>query len=155
MQSVPLSKDRKFKTTQCVSDWSMINRRPAVIADTSGDERIPQHPYFSTFFKSLVMTPVGDDRPIGALGALSDLHLQPIDYEVEVIERWRESEGPREYNSCGDAFEFAGACRIEASRIKSSRRERIFSDSISGAFTFDPFAGRDLRPSHRLACSHA
>lgn len=66
----PLSKDRKFKTTQCVSDWSMINRRPAVIADISGDERIPQqHPYFSTFFKSLVMTPVSDDRPIGTLGA--------------------------------------------------------------------------------------
>jgi two-component sensor histidine kinase len=81
----PLWKNRKFKMTECISGWSMINKTTAVIADISSDPRIPYHLYADTFVKSLVMTPVGIDRPIGALGAYWASPYQPTDYEIETV----------------------------------------------------------------------
>jgi two-component sensor histidine kinase len=82
----PLWKGRKFRMTECISGWSMMNRRTAVIPDISTDERIPYHLYVDTFVRSLVMTPVGADRSIGALGAYWASTYQPTDYEIEIVQ---------------------------------------------------------------------
>jgi two-component sensor histidine kinase len=82
----PLWKGRKFRMTECISGWSMMNRRTAVIPDISTDERIPHHLYAETFVKSLVMTPVGGDRSLGALGAYWASTYQPTAYEIETVE---------------------------------------------------------------------
>ena len=47
----------------------MLNRKTAVIPDIFADDRIPHDVYRKTFVKSLVMTPVGLDTPLAAIGA--------------------------------------------------------------------------------------
>jgi two-component sensor histidine kinase len=81
----PLWKGRKFKMTECISGWAMMNRMSAVIPDISTDKRIPYHLYATTFVRSLVMTPVGVDRPIGALGAYWASTYEPTTYEIETV----------------------------------------------------------------------
>lgn len=82
----PLWKGRKFAMSECVSGWTMLHRQTAVIADISDDPRIPFHLYRDTFVRSLVMVPVGVERPIAALGAYWGQIYQPSDYEIETIE---------------------------------------------------------------------
>lgn len=65
----PLWKGHKFTMTECISGWSMIHRKTAVIPDVFSDERIPVHLYRDTFVRSLLMAPVGVSSPVGALEA--------------------------------------------------------------------------------------
>ena len=81
----PLWKGRKFQMTECISGWSMLNWQTAVIPDVSKDTRIPYHLYRDTFVKSLVMTPIGIEHPVGALGAYWSSTYQPTDYEIETV----------------------------------------------------------------------
>ena len=64
----PLWKGQRFPLQACVSGWSMLNRKPAVIEDIYRDERVPHDAYRPTFVKSLVMTPIRTVAPIGAIG---------------------------------------------------------------------------------------
>lgn len=82
----PLWKGRKFKMEECVSGWAMLNRETAVIPDVSDDARVPFHLYKDTFVRSLVMTPVGVESPLGALGAYWAQTYQPTAYEIETVE---------------------------------------------------------------------
>ena len=82
----PLWKGHKFSMTECISGWSMIHRKTAVIPDVSIDERIPFHLYRDTFVRSLLMAPVGVSSPIGALGAYWSNVYEPTQYEIETIE---------------------------------------------------------------------
>lgn len=66
---VPLWTGQKFPLTACISGWAMLNRRQVVIRDIYLDERIPHAAYRPTGVHSLIMTPVGEDIPFGALGA--------------------------------------------------------------------------------------
>lgn len=65
----PLWKGQKFPMTSCISGWAMLNRKTAVIPDIFQDARIPHDVYRKTFVRSLVMTPVGWDTPVAAIGA--------------------------------------------------------------------------------------
>lgn len=65
----PLWKGGKFPMETCISGWAMMNRETAVIPDIFLDARIPHAIYRERFVKSLVMTPIGRDEPIAALGA--------------------------------------------------------------------------------------
>lgn len=65
----PLWKGQRFPMTSCISGWAMLNRKTAVIPDVFADDRIPHDVYRKTFVKSLVMTPVGLDTPLAAIGA--------------------------------------------------------------------------------------
>jgi hypothetical protein len=65
----PLWKGQKFPLASCISGWAMMNNQTAVIPDVFVDPRIPHEVYRKTFVKSLVMTPVGRDTPVAAIGA--------------------------------------------------------------------------------------
>lgn len=65
----PLWKGQRFPVTECISGWSMLNRRAAVIPDIRADDRIPQHVYRPTFVRSLAMVPIRESAPLGAIGA--------------------------------------------------------------------------------------
>jgi GAF domain-containing protein len=65
----PLWKGQKFPMAACISGWSMLKRQTVCIPDIRLDKRIPQNLYENTFVRSLVMTPVGTEPPVGALGA--------------------------------------------------------------------------------------
>jgi hypothetical protein len=64
----PLWKGQKFPMAACISGWAMIKRQTVCIPDIRFDKRIPQDLYEGTFVRSLVMTPLGTEPPIGALG---------------------------------------------------------------------------------------
>ncbi len=65
----PLWKGQRFPITACISGWAMLHGEPVVIPDITVDERIPQSAYRPTFVRSLLMMPVGGDRPVAAIGA--------------------------------------------------------------------------------------
>lgn len=76
----PLWKGQRFPMESCISGWAMLNRATAVIADIAADERIPQELYRDTFVRSLVMTPIRTQDPLGAIGAYwSDPHEPSAD----------------------------------------------------------------------------
>jgi GAF domain-containing protein len=64
----PLWKGRRFPMTACISGWSILHRVAVMIPDVYLDERIPHDAYGPTFVKSLVITPIGKEEPIGAIG---------------------------------------------------------------------------------------
>lgn len=65
----PLWKGKRFPMSACISGWCMIHRQQVVIADIYADARIPHDAYRPTFVKSLAMTPIRSENPIGAIGA--------------------------------------------------------------------------------------
>ena len=65
----PLWKGQRFPLSACISGWSMTHAETVVIEDVFADPRIPYDAYRPTFVKSLIMTPVGLNSPVAALGA--------------------------------------------------------------------------------------
>jgi hypothetical protein len=65
----PLWKGQRFPMSACISGWSMRNNQTAVIEDVFADPRIPHDAYRPTFVKSLIMTPIGENSPVAAIGA--------------------------------------------------------------------------------------
>lgn len=82
----PLWKGRRFPMSSCISGWCMLNRQTAVIPDIYVDERIPHDAYRPTFVNSLVMVPVGVDRPCAAIGAYWATKLSPDRETVTLLE---------------------------------------------------------------------
>ncbi len=81
----PLWKGGKFPMTACISGWAMMNRRIAVIPDIYKDERIPHDLYRGTFVRSLVMVPIREHDPVGAIGAYWAQSYEPSIDEVETL----------------------------------------------------------------------
>jgi signal transduction histidine kinase len=65
----PLWKGQRFPMSACISGWAMLHQQSAVVPDIYADPRIPADAYRPTFVKSLVMTPIRSQAPIGAIGA--------------------------------------------------------------------------------------
>jgi GAF domain-containing protein len=81
----PLWKGQRFPMSACISGWSMLNRRSAVIDDIYADDRIPHDAYRKTFVKSLVMVPIRTLDPIGAIGNYWAEQHQPTEAEVKLL----------------------------------------------------------------------
>ncbi len=82
----PLWKGQKFPASACISGWSMINRKTAVIPDITVDDRIPHEIYSDTFVRAVAMAPVRIDNPIAAIGAYWSQPYTPEAWEVETLE---------------------------------------------------------------------
>nr|BFE48473.1 hypothetical protein GCM10017745_19000 [Saccharothrix mutabilis subsp. capreolus] len=65
----PLWKGQRFPAATCISGWAMHHRETVAIRDITLDPRVPQEAYRPTFVRSLLVTPILDPEPIGALGA--------------------------------------------------------------------------------------
>lgn len=83
----PLWKGQRFPLETCISGWSMLNREVAVIEDIYADSRIPHAAYRPTFVRSLVMVPVREDDPVGAIGAYWAHQHRPSVESVDVLRR--------------------------------------------------------------------
>jgi hypothetical protein len=81
----PLWKGQKFPMTTCISGWAMLNGKTAVIEDVFADARIPHDVYRKTFVKSLIMTPVGRDTAVAAIGAYWRDRCEFAEHEVAAI----------------------------------------------------------------------
>jgi len=82
----PLWKGRRFPMTACISGWSIRHRSSVMIPDVYLDERIPHDAYRPTFVKSLVMTPIGKEEPIGAIGCYWSMRHWASEEEIKTLE---------------------------------------------------------------------
>lgn len=82
----PLWKGQRFPMTHCTSGWCMLNAETAAIANVFADPRIPHDVYRRTIVKSLVMTPVGGDMPIAAIGLYWGDEMRFADNEIATAE---------------------------------------------------------------------
>lgn len=64
----PLWKGQRFPLETCVSGWTMLHRTPAVIPDIYADDRVPHDAYRPTFVQSMLMVPIRESDPLGAIG---------------------------------------------------------------------------------------
>jgi putative nucleotidyltransferase with HDIG domain len=87
----PLWKGQRFPLEACISGWSMLNRRPAVIEDIYADDRIPHDAYRPTFVKSLAMVPIRTLDPVGAIGNYWATRHRPTEEEVELLQALADS----------------------------------------------------------------
>jgi GAF domain-containing protein len=101
----PLWQGQRFPLKDCISGWSMLNRQAVTIPDVELDERIPQQAYRPTFVRSLLMVPVDDDEPVGAIGIYwADEHTA-TPTEITAVKR------------------LAGAAAAAFARIRSERSD--------------------------------
>lgn len=82
----PLWKGKRFPMEQCVSGWSMINKASTIIPDIYKDPRIPADAYRPTFVKSMVMVPIRQADPIGAVGTYWARHYVATAEEVSILQ---------------------------------------------------------------------
>jgi len=87
----PLWKGRRFPMEACISGWTMLNRKPAVIEDIYQDARIPHEAYRPTFVKSLAMVPIRTLDPVGAIGNYWATMRQPSEQEVRLLQALADS----------------------------------------------------------------
>lgn len=81
----PLWKGKRFPLEDCISGWTMLNKRHTVIRDIYKDPRIPINAYRATFVKSLVMVPINIDSPIGAIGNYWAQEHEATEDEVGIL----------------------------------------------------------------------
>lgn len=80
---MPLWKGMKFPLEKCISGWCMIHKEQVWIEDIYEDDRIPLDAYSPTFVKSLSMTPIRTDSPIGSIGSYWSETYKPSEAEME------------------------------------------------------------------------
>ncbi|HZP28218.1 MAG TPA: GAF domain-containing protein [Acidimicrobiia bacterium] len=81
----PLWKGQRFPVEHCISGWAMLNRRAAIVPDIEKDDRIPIEAYRPTFVKSLLMVPIRQAAPVGAIGAYWARAHRATDAELELL----------------------------------------------------------------------
>jgi signal transduction histidine kinase len=82
----PLWKGRRFPMSTCISGWCMLHRQQVVITDIYADSRIPHDAYRPTFVKSLAMTPIRSENPLGAIGAYWASHHRATNEELQILQ---------------------------------------------------------------------
>lgn len=82
----PLWKGSRFPIETCISGWAMLNKQSVVIENIYEDSRIPIDAYRPTFVKSLVMVPIRQVDPIGAIGNYWSSHKRPTQDEVNELQ---------------------------------------------------------------------
>lgn len=82
----PLWKGLRFPLENCISGWAMNHRESVVIPDIYLDDRIPIDAYRVTFVKSLVMVPIRQASPIGAVGIYWDHEYEATPQEVALAQ---------------------------------------------------------------------
>ncbi len=73
----PLWKGQRLPLSRCVSGWTMLHAREALIEDVHGDERVADDVYAPTFVKSMAIVPLRAADPIGALGVYWSVPHRP------------------------------------------------------------------------------
>ncbi|MEV0131603.1 GAF domain-containing protein [Dactylosporangium sp. NPDC050688] len=89
----PLWKGQRFPLRRCISGWSILNRRPAIVPDIQFDERVPQEAYRPTFVKSLAIVPMRVEQPLGAIGVYWIQPHRVTDEELAPLQALAEAAG--------------------------------------------------------------
>jgi PAS domain S-box-containing protein len=78
---------RKFPIADCITGWSILNRKTVVIENIYSDERVPIQYYLHTFVKSLAIVPIERENPIGAIGVYWAQKHRPTRRQLDLLER--------------------------------------------------------------------
>lgn len=154
----PLWKGSRFPMEVCISGWSMLNRRPAVIPDIYVDSRIPHAAYRPTFVKSLVMVPIRSLDPVGAIGNYWAHEHTPTAKEVSLLQALADSTSVAMEN-VGIYAELEQRVRDRTSALQQANEEveRLsLTDELTGLNNrrgFHLAAGSALRSGRRLGHS--
>ena len=105
----PLWKGQRFPLSACISGWVMLNGTPAVVPDIYADPRVRVDLYRPTFVRSLVLVPVRERSPIGAVGNYWAAMHEPTAQEVELLQ----------------ALANTAAVALENVRVYSELEERV------------------------------
>ncbi|MBN9063090.1 MAG: HD domain-containing protein [Rhizobiales bacterium] len=140
----PLWKGQRFPMESCISGWAMLNRQPVVIEDIYADDRIPHAAYRPTFVRSLVMTPVREEDPVGAIGAYWARRHRPSDRAIAALQRIANSAAVAMTNVM--LFNSLVAAKEEAIRAKDA----IIMAMASLAETRDNDTGNHIRRTQRF-----
>jgi putative two-component system response regulator len=140
----PLWKGQRFPLEHCISGWSMLHRETVVIDDIYADDRIPHAAYRPTFVRSLVMVPVRQEDPIGAIGAYWAETRQPTDDDIRLIQWVANCAAVAMTNVA--LFNSLAAAKEEAMRAK----EAIIIALASLAETRDTDTGNHVRRTQQL-----
>ncbi|MGE9743583.1 ATP-binding protein [Bdellovibrio bacteriovorus] len=81
----PLWKGQRFPLESCVSGWAVLHKETVIIEDIYRDPRVPLDAYRPTFVKSLMMTPIRREDPIGAIGTYWKDQRLPTDEQRELL----------------------------------------------------------------------
>ncbi|HWD69714.1 MAG TPA: HD domain-containing phosphohydrolase [Solirubrobacteraceae bacterium] len=87
----PLWKGQRFAMDACISGWTMLNRKPALIKDIYADERVPHDAYRPTFVRSLAMVPIRQLDPLGAIGNYWAEQHEATAREVQLLQALADS----------------------------------------------------------------
>jgi signal transduction histidine kinase/CheY-like chemotaxis protein len=82
----PLWKGQRFPLNTCISGWVMQSKQQVCIPDIYADARIPHSAYRPTFVKSLVMTPIRQTAPVGAIGVYWAASKQASADELDILQ---------------------------------------------------------------------
>lgn len=164
----PLWKGKRFPMEICVSGWSMLNRRPAVIPDIKDDARVPYEAYRPTFVKSMVMVPIRTLDPIGAIGVYWARPHQADAQQVHLLQALADStsialENVQVYAELEQRIqqrteELAATNRHlmseieERQRVEAAMRELSLTDDLTGIYNrrgFKLLADRALEAARR------
>lgn len=80
-----LWKGQDFAIDSCVSGWCITSGEAVVIPDIRVDARIPHTLYEATFVRSMAMTPILREKPIGALGVYWSSEHDATDLEMAAL----------------------------------------------------------------------
>lgn len=87
----PLWKGSRFPIDTCISGWTMLHRKEAVIQDIFADPRVAAEVYRPTFVKSLVMVPIRAQAPLGAIGVYWANQRRATAEEVSLLQSLADS----------------------------------------------------------------
>jgi signal transduction histidine kinase len=82
----PLWKGRTFPVAECVSGWCMERGEAIAIADVFADPRVPSVVYEPTFVKSMLMVPIRQHDPMGAIGTYWASRHEASVREIELLQ---------------------------------------------------------------------
>lgn len=82
----PLWKGGRDPLEACMSRWAMRHAQQVVVPDVREDERVPPDAHEPTSVRSLAMTPIRSDDPIGAIGAYWAERHEATSRELELLQ---------------------------------------------------------------------
>ncbi len=82
----PLWEGQRFPTDRCVSGWAMQHREIMVLEDLYADPRAPAEARYPSFVKSLVMVPIRQLAPVGAIGVYWARPHRPSGPELRLLQ---------------------------------------------------------------------